>query len=214
MKDSKKKTSYYGVEDDSSGSGKKERREAVKIEPDGLSSSGRRNMMRSLRKANMRRYFNIYIVLGIALGIAIIYLLVVPAVRRKYKNDLASAVSTYNSDIAYKNMQIENLKDQNEKLSDALDDYASQTDALNKRILELEETVESIGDMDRTGEQTDEPAGTEGALDGDSADTAEVAEDANDGGDDADDDIAEQTASADNLTGISDYDLGMLIIEE
>ena len=132
---------YYGLESENQVSQDRAPKKIIPVSSDGAT---RRQMLKRYREKNLARYSNLYVILGIVVGVAVLYLLIVPAANKEKSLEISQLRTSYSKDISAKNTEIDNLTSENDILSGKISDYATETDALNKKITDLEETVEAL----------------------------------------------------------------------
>lgn len=231
---------YYGLENEAEVSTERTPKKIVPVSSDGAT---RRQMLKRYREKNLARYSNLYVILGIIVGVAVLYLLIVPVTNREKNIEINELRTNYSKDISARNTEIDNLNSENDILSKKIKDYASETDALEEKIQDLEETIETLNtrlsaydptgtvDMGDIGKDktdttdnpengTDNPEGTDN-TDGNTdqtdtgEDTGENVGDATDDGNVADG-VKEEVASNNNqnITGITPGEINTLITNE
>ena len=170
-------SSYYGIE---------EERPAKKIVPP-EEKTARSLRQRKYKEESMARFSNIYMIAGIIIGIAVFYFLVVPDIKKDYKEQIRELETSYNQTISTKNNQIENLNMEVESLSAKNSDYESAQagmqntiDNLTTEVETLKRAVESGGLAIPAEASSDEGGDTEEttAPDGEEAETAKPDEEA------------------------------------
>ncbi|MCR5105130.1 MAG: hypothetical protein K6B68_11905 [Eubacterium sp.] len=128
---------YYGMEQS------KGRRPARKIVP------AEREKARSLRlkrykEQSLSRLSNIYMIVGILIGLAVFYFLMAPAIKSDYDEKLRESETSFNQSISAKNSEIDNLKQELESVSSKNNDYESKQSTMQKTIDNLNAEVETL----------------------------------------------------------------------
>ncbi len=128
---------YYGMEQASG------ERPSRKIHPS--RKEMRRNLQRgNSREQNLARYSNIYMVVGIIIGIIVFYFLGAPAIRQNAERKQQKQKISYYQTLSGKNSEIESLNQAVNSLTDENKQFASDTDAKQKTIDNLNKEVESL----------------------------------------------------------------------
>ncbi len=134
-------TDYYGLETGKEVSSERTPKKIIPVSSDGAT---RRQMLKRYREKNLARFSNLYVILGIIVGVAVLYLLIVPVSNKEKTIEVNQLRTTYSKDISAKNTEIDNLYAENEILNKKISEYASETDALTKKIEDLSDTVETL----------------------------------------------------------------------
>ncbi len=128
---------YYGIVDDNE-------RTPVKIKPKEVLPSRRRTLLQNYQEKNLARNSYLYIMIGIVLGMLMLYFFIVPAIKKNNNQKKNDIKTDYSRELSDKNMEIEGLIAENDSLKNQVSAYASSTDAMQQNISKLEERVEEL----------------------------------------------------------------------
>lgn len=160
---------YYGVSE-TVADGK---RPARKIQVPERRSSGENTINRRYRRINRARMSNIYVLVGVLIGIGIFYLLVIPVKDKNRKRDISKIEASYSERLASRNAEVDNLIKEKEALQANIDSYKAENEkkdneisGLNARINELQKQVEDYKEKlpDENTEAATEESTEEGST--------------------------------------------------
>jgi tetratricopeptide (TPR) repeat protein len=151
--------SYYGVfqtEENPSGG-----RPARKIQPVRPVDKTRDRRVRRYKEVNLAKFSNIYMILGMCIGVLIFYFLVIPVKSKSYQQQVSDVETTYSEQIALKNSIISNLNNQITGLDSQAAELQEENEALQDQVTQLENQVEQLKNQipEDTTEEGDEGNG-------------------------------------------------------
>ncbi len=187
--------SYYGVETPEG------QRPARKIEP--KSVTGKRTsvtVMKRFKESNMARYSNVYMFVGIVIGMLILYFLTIPGIRKRAEADMEIQESSYLKEMSAKNSEIASMQltiEENKKLSQQKE---QEKKTLQKKIDSLQAQVDAMKNQIASGgaavipeKSSEQKEGEEGEEGGASQETDETRDNPEDGEETGDGEDAENT---------------------
>ena len=170
---------YYGTEKETSDG----KRPARKIEVPERRTAPKNTMTGRYKRINRARMSYIYILVGVVIGIAALYLLVVPVKDKKNNTEISKIEAGYSERLASKNAEVSNLTQENQTLQKTIDEYKKRESEKDKKISGLEESVgklkeqleeanlklpdEKATDTDASKESGSDTKGTNGISDED-----------------------------------------------
>lgn len=125
---------YYGIEQE---------RPAKKIFPKEQEKT-RSLRLKRYREHSLARFSNIYMLVGMLLGVAVFYFLVAPEIKAKYIEEIREQKTEYNKIVSTKNNEIENLKLERDSLSTKNSEYESKQTTMQTTIDNLTTEVETL----------------------------------------------------------------------
>ena len=131
---------YYGV----SAASEDGKRPARKIQVPERKKSGDTTLNRRYRRLNRARLSNIYVLLGVLIGIGIFYLLVIPVKDKDRKRDISKLEASYSERLASKNAEADNLIKEKESLQKDIDSARADNLRKDEEIAGLEKKVEDL----------------------------------------------------------------------
>lgn len=131
---------YYGV----SASSEDGKRPARKIQLPERKKSGENTINRRYRRLNRARMSNIYVLVGVLIGIGIFYLLVVPVKDKNKKRDISKLEATYSERLASKNAEADNLIKEKTALQNDIDSAKEESQKKDEEIAGLEKKIEDL----------------------------------------------------------------------
>ena len=131
---------YYGV----SASTEDGKRPARKIELPERQKSGESTLNRRYRRLNRARMSNVYVLIGVLIGIAVFYLLIVPVKDKNRKRDISKMEASYSEKLASKNAEADNLIREKDALQSEIDGYKENETKLNDDITGLEKKIKDL----------------------------------------------------------------------
>ena len=131
---------YYGV----SAASEDGKRPARKIQVPERKKSGDTTLNRRYRRLNRARLSNIYVLLGVLIGIGIFYLLVIPVKDKDRKRDISKLEASYSEKLASKNAEADNLIKEKESLLKDIDSARADNLRKEEEIAGLEKKVEDL----------------------------------------------------------------------
>lgn len=149
--------SYYGVfqaENEQGG------RPARKIQPERPADPNRDKRIRRYKEINLAKFSNIYMIVGLVIGILVFYFLVVPAKNKMHQQELADMTTSYNEQMAAKNGIIVNLNSQIDSLNSSIEGLQNTNTELNTEVEQLRQQVEDL--ENRIPQEDTEGGGSEG----------------------------------------------------
>jgi tetratricopeptide (TPR) repeat protein len=167
--------SYYGVfqtEENPSGG-----RPARKIQPVRPVDKTRDRRVRRYKEVNLAKFSNIYMILGMCIGVLIFYFLVIPVKSKSYQQQVSDVETSYSEQIALKNSIISNLNNQITGLDSRVTELQGENETLNEQVSQLQMQVEHFKNqiLDDTTEEGEE--GNEGDTEEDDTVGMDVPED-------------------------------------
>ena len=82
---------------------------------------------------------NIYVLVGILIGVGVLYLMMIPVRDKKNKTEMAKVEASYSERLASKNSETDNLLNEKEALNKTIEDLKKSEEELNNKINSLEE---------------------------------------------------------------------------
>ena len=131
---------YYGV----SAATEDGKRPARKIELPERQKSGESTLNRRYRRLNRARMSNVYVLIGVLIGIAVFYLLIVPVKDKNRKRDISKMEASYSEKLASKNAEADNLIREKDALQSEIDGYKENETKLNDDITGLEKKIKDL----------------------------------------------------------------------
>ncbi|SEG24666.1 hypothetical protein SAMN04487934_11215 [Eubacterium ruminantium] len=131
---------YYGIETET-GDGK---RPARKIEVPEHRTRKENTLSGRYRRISRAKLSNIYVFVGILIGIGILYLLIVPVNNKNNKKDIAKIEANYSERLASKNAEVNNLSKENDTLQKTIDEYKSREIDKDEKIAGMEEEISKL----------------------------------------------------------------------
>ncbi|MBR1674660.1 MAG: hypothetical protein IJ703_06860 [Eubacterium sp.] len=131
---------YYGV----SAATEDGKRPAKKIEPPERPKSGESLLNRRYKRLNRAKMSNIYVLVGVIIGIAVFYLLIVPVKDKNRKRDISKIESSYSEKLASKNAETDNLNRELDALQAEIDGYKNSEAKLNEDKAGLEKKINDL----------------------------------------------------------------------
>ena len=87
---------------------------------------------------------NIYVLVGVIIGIAVFYLLIVPVKDKNRKRDISKIESSYSEKLASKNAETDNLNRELDALQAEIDGYKNSEAKLNEDKAGLEKKINDL----------------------------------------------------------------------
>jgi Tfp pilus assembly protein PilF len=131
---------YYGV----SAATEDGKRPARKIELPERQKSGESTLNRRYRRLSRARMSNVYVLIGVLIGIAVFYLLIVPVKDKNRKRDISKMEASYSEKLASKNAEADNLIREKDALQSEIDGYKENETKLNDDITGLEKKIKDL----------------------------------------------------------------------
>lgn len=131
--------SYYGVFQTESEDGA---RPARKIEPVRPEDRNKDKRIRRYKEINMARFSNIYMIVGVVIGILVCYFLVMPSRNRKYRQEISNLIVSYDEQLTAKNGLVVNLDSQIAELNGRIQELQGENDSLNRELEEMKQRIE------------------------------------------------------------------------
>ena len=131
---------YYGV----SAATEDGKRPARKIELPERQKSGESTLNRRYRRLSRARMSNVYVLMGVLIGIAVFYLLIVPVKDKNRKRDISKMEASYSEKLASKNAEADNLIREKDALQSEIDGYKENETKLNDDITGLEKKIKDL----------------------------------------------------------------------
>ena len=120
------------------------KRPARKIQLPERKKSGENTINRRYRRLNRARMSNIYVLVGVLIGIGIFYLLVVPVKDKNKKRDISKLEATYSERLASKNAEADNLIKEKTALQNDIDSAKEESQKKDEEIAGLEKKIEDL----------------------------------------------------------------------
>ena len=126
---------YYGMESVTADG----KRPARKIEVPDRRVKSDSLLNRKYRTISRARMSNIYVLVGILIGVGVLYLMMIPVRDKKNKTEMAKVEASYSERLASKNSETDNLLNEKEALNKTIEDLKKTEEELNNKINSLEE---------------------------------------------------------------------------
>ena len=120
------------------------KRPARKIELPERQKSGESTLNRRYRRLSRARMSNVYVLIGVLIGIAVFYLLIVPVKDKNRKRDISKMEASYSEKLASKNAEADNLIREKDALQSEIDSYKENETKLNDDITGLEKKIKDL----------------------------------------------------------------------
>ncbi len=127
---------YYGMEEEVG------KRPARKIAP--KEKEKVRVRVRKTREQNMVRYSNLYMFAGIIIGACVFYFLISPGIKKNYNDRINEMERTYNSTLASRNSEIDNLNTRLRSAEEKAAVYDEMESGYKKTIDQQKEEIETL----------------------------------------------------------------------
>ncbi len=128
------KEEYYGMEEaDYTSTG----RPIVKIEPEYKNKRENEKRIKRRKEFDMAKFSNVYMITGLVIGMLVMGFLVLPHIKKNYRQDVTNVEADLSAELSSKNSQIDIL-------SKEKNDIATELDALRAENEELKKTNTAI----------------------------------------------------------------------
>ncbi len=96
------------------------------------------------KEVSMARFSNIYMLVGLVIGVLVLYFLVVPARTRALSRENEELRASYSEELSSKNFTISNLNDTVTELEGRISEYEEQISDLEATVSSLNEQINSL----------------------------------------------------------------------
>jgi hypothetical protein len=127
---------YYGMEEEV---GKRPARKIAPTEKEKV-----RVRVKKTREQNMVRYSNLYMFAGIIIGACVFYFLISPGIKKEFTDRINEMERTYNSTLASRNSEIDNLTMQLRSAEEKSAVYDEMESGYKKTIDQQKEEIETL----------------------------------------------------------------------